>query len=209
VVVTATGTGGADAVLALRAAPCDTSMDLACANNEYSAPEILTSNNLQAGTYYVLLGSDGTSAQFGVQLTLEPPRLPPTNDSCTLPEVVTLTAGMATRFVDLSDALADLPSDLCTTNADGADVVYEVTVPPMQTLTVVGTPVGGLLDLVLFGRSPVCAMASEVCEDNGYEGDPETLVVPNTTAAPKTVFVVVKAYDALYPGEANLTFTAM
>ena len=32
---------------------------------------------------------------------------------------------------------------------------------------------------------------------------------PNSTAAPLVVFIVVKAYSDLYPGEINLTFTAM
>ncbi|MDP1829002.1 MAG: hypothetical protein Q8L48_37415 [Archangium sp.] len=211
VVVTATSVGDSDAVLSIRGAPCDTAMDLACANNAGSLdPEIVASNNLPAGTYYVILGSDGVDAQFGIELALEPPRPPPTNESCTLPDVVTLTAGAATRFVDLTDAAADIPSDLCSTNAAGTDVVYEVTIPAMQTLTVVGTPVGFVLDVVLFAKSPVCTMAaSEVCIDRGFAGDPDTLVVPNTTAAPKTVFVVVKAFDIAGPGELNLTFRAM
>lgn len=211
VVVTATGVGDSDAVVSIRGGPCATAMDLACANSAGSLdPEIVSINNLAAGTYYVILGSDGAEAQFGVELTLEPPRPPPTNESCTSPDVVALTGGAATRFVDLTDAAADLASDLCATSADGADVVYEVTIPAMQTLTVVGTPVGFVLDAVLFAKSPVCATAtSEVCIDMGFAGDPETLIVPNTTAAPKTVFVVVKAFDLADPGEINLTFTAM
>ena len=209
VVVTATGVGFEDGVLSLRGMPCDTSADLRCANNGgIGAPETLVSNNLPAGTYFVILGSDGFSALFGVQLTLEPPRPPPTNESCTSAETVTLTNGMATRLVDLTDATADVPSDLCTTNADGQDVVYEVTVPPMETLTVVVTPTGLDLDPLVFARSPVCAMNSEVCVDDGVEGEAETLLVPNPTASPKTVFVVVKAYDALYPGEVNITFSS-
>jgi hypothetical protein len=212
VVITATGVGsGADAVLALRSAPCDSSMDLACVNNASPPdPEILTRNNLPAGTYYVLLGSDGTATQFGIQLVLEPPRLPPTNEDCNAPEAVTLTAGTAARTVDLTDAVADLPSDLCGTGSDGGDVVYQVTIPAMQTLTVVGTPVGTVLDPVLFARAPMCATTPSVaCADMGGSGDPETLSVPNTTASPMTVFVVVKGYRLAAPGEINLTFTAM
>ena len=208
VVVTATGVGSADAVLALRSAPCDTSTDLACANNTSSGAEVLTRNNLAAGTYYVLLASNGTDTQFGIALTLEPPRPPPTNETCATPALVTLTGGTATANVDLTDAVADLPSDLCSTSSDGADVVYEVSVPAGMTLTVVGTPVGNALDPVLFARSPVCAMTtSEVCIDAGGGGTAETLVVPNTTGAAKTVFVVVKAYRLTSPGEINLTFT--
>jgi hypothetical protein len=212
VVLTATGVGtGADAVLALRAAPCDTSMDLACVNNAFPPnAEVLTRNNLPAGTYYVLLGSNGSDTAFGLELTLDAPRLPPTNEDCTAPEVVTLTAGTAMRNVDLTDAVADLPSDLCSLGSTGGDVVYEVTIPAMQTLTVLGTPVGTVLDPVLFARAPVCATTPSVaCIDTGGAGTAETLSVPNTTASPMTVFVVVKAYRLSAPGEINLTFTAM
>jgi hypothetical protein len=211
VVVTATGVGSADAVLALRAAPCDTSSDITCANNAGTLdPEVLTKNYLPPGTYYVLIGSDGVDTTFGLELSLEPPRPPPTNESCSAPDVVTLTAGAATRLVDLTDAAADITPDLCGTSAVGGDVVYQVVIPAGQTLTVVVTPTGTMLDSVVFDITPVCTMAtSEVCADTGYQGDPETLVVPNTTGAPKTVFIVVKAYDSTYTGEANITFSAM
>lgn len=212
VVVTATGVGsGADAVLSLRGPPCDTATDLKCANNTFAgAPEVLTANNLPAGTYFVMLASDGSDTQFGVELALEPPRPPPANESCTTPELVTLTLGTASRTVDLTDAVADLASDLCATSSDGGDVVYQVDIPAAQTLTVTGTPVGTTLDPVLFARSPTCAMAtSEVCVDAGGAGGAESLVVPNTTGAVKTVFIVVKAYRLSAPGAIDLVFTAM
>jgi hypothetical protein len=211
VVVTATGVGSsADAVLALRGGPCATSADLRCANSAgFTAPEVLIANDLPAGTYYVLLGSDGPDTAFGISLSLEPPRPPPTNESCTAPELVTLTAGAATRTVDLTDATVDLTSDLCGLGSDGGDVVYEVSIPPMQTLTVVATPTGTVLDPVLFAKTPVCTMAtSEACEDTGGAGEPETITVPNTTAAAITAFVVVKAYFFDETGEVTLDFSA-
>ena len=211
VVVTATGVGDTDPVLALRGAPCATSIDLVCSNSTGAMnPEVLIQNNLPAGTYFVIVRSDGTNAQLLIQLALEPPRPPPSNDTCTLPEVVTLAGGTAMRSVDLGIALPDITSDLCGTFADGADVVYQVTIPLGQTLTVVGTPVGTMLDPVLFAKSPVCTMAtSEVCADVGASGTAETLVIPNTTGIPKLVFVVVKAYRLASPGVINLVFTAM
>lgn len=209
VVVTATGVGRADAVLALRGPPCDTSMNITCVNDtEEGEVETLEYNNLPAGTYYVLLASDGLDARFGIQLTLEPPRLPPTNESCSAPEVVTLTAGMASSTVDLGQAMADLPSDLCGTTAIGQDVVYQVVLPGMSELTVVATPTSPALDTVMFARSPLCAMAaSEVCVDDTADGDEETLTVANSTPSPKTVFIMVKAYDVTRSAELSLTFT--
>ena len=205
--ITATGSTDADAVLALRGMPCDTSTDMVCVNDGSSGdPEVISFNNLPAGTYYVLLASDGTDGELASSSRCC--RMwEPTNETCASPEVVTLTAGTATVAADLSLAMADIASDLCATNGSGADVVYEVTIPANQTLTVVGTPAGSSLDLVLFARSPACAtMPSEECEDFGGSGDAETITVSNTTGAPKTVFVVAKAY---FPAAeiVDLTFT--
>ncbi len=211
VVITATGVGSSDAVLALRGACTDAMSERRCANNAGSSnPEILISNNLPAGTWYVILGSDGVDAQFGIELALSAAIPPPANETCTTPEVVTLTAGTATRTVDLTDAQADI-TVICGTdpNAAGADVVYEVSIPAMQTLTVNGVPVGGVLDPMLFASYPMCSAPPVVCVDAGGGGAAETLTVPNLTTGPLTVFVVVKAYSASNPGVVNLTFTAM
>ena len=70
-----------------------------------------------------------------------------------------------------------------------------------------------MLDLTLFATSPTCATTPSVaCIDAGGHGVAETLLVPNTTAAPITVFVIVKSYYASsatwpalgYPGPPRL-----
>ncbi len=210
VTIRATGIGTADAVISLRTACSDMLSELNCVDTT-SNPEVLTMINLPAGTYYVLLAAYGALAgQFDLTVDLAPPVLPPVNETCAMPEVVVLTGGMATRNIDLTAASADIASDLCATLSDGADVTYEVAIPAGQTLTVVATPVGLFVNPVLFARQPVCSMAVSIaCVDNGFGGDPETLVVPNTTVGPLTVYIIVKAADILDPGELNLTFTAM
>ena len=211
VVITATGVGSSDAVLGLRAACTDLASELRCSNSAGSLdPEVLISNNLPAGTWYVILGSNGAAAQFGIELALQAPLPFPSNDSCTAPAVVTLTAGTAMRTVDLTNARADIMV-LCgaNMNANGADVVYEVTIPVMQTLRVDGVPVGADLDPVLFASYPICSAPAAVCVDALGNGGAEVLTVQNTTAGPLTVFVVVKAYSINAPGAINLTFTAM
>lgn len=213
--ITADGGVDGDAVISLRRAPCDQDTNqVACVDDRGLGTEALLVPNLPAGTYYVVLTSwSETVGSFAVRLTVDPVRVPPSNDTCASPDVVMLTGGMATRTVDLADARADIPSDLCAAVANGADVVYEVTIPPMQTLTVVATPVPPivgmvLLDTVLFAKVGCGGAVSEVCVDNGGPG-PEILTVPNPSASPKTVFVVAKAFVLQQPGELNLTFTAM
>lgn len=213
VVITATGTGDSDPVLSLRGAPCDTAMDIRCMNDTGSFdPEVLAVNNLPAGTYYVMLASNGTEGQFGIELQLLPPVPPPANDTCAMPEVVTLTSGTAMRTVDLTAANADITSDfpMCANSANGTDVVFQVTIPAGQTLTIDATPTGFDLDLVIFVRAPMCLTTPSLgCVDDGFPGDPESLDVPNTTGAPLTVFVIVKAYDFTRLDLVDIVFTTM
>ena len=209
VVVTVTGSVDSDAVLEVRGAPCETGTSVRCADNESTGGETVTANNLPAGTYYVVLGSNGTETQFGIQLSVEPPR-PVTNETCATAEVITFTApGTVSRTVDLADAAADVTLD-CATSADGQDVVFTVTIPPMQELTVVATPVGAsiadpVLGLVDVGQC--LAMSTGTCVDNSGSNFAETVVLMNMTLNPVTKFIVLKGYDATEPGEVELTFS--
>lgn len=203
VTITATSSDS-DAVLALRTAPCAmSSSEIACADfTSDPDPEVIIRPALPAGTYFVVLTGYGTSpGNFGITLTLEAPLTPPANDTCTAPETVTLTNGMATRTVDLTAANADIDSDLCASRAAGPEVVYSVAVGANQTLTVTAT--GATVDPVVFFRTPTCATEPSVeCSDSGGLGDPETATFLSPAAG--TIFVVVKAYGA--PGSVDVTF---
>ncbi|MFO0598749.1 MAG: PPC domain-containing protein [Myxococcaceae bacterium] len=205
VTVTATGTANADAVLELRSGACDPGTSVACADTTSTGAESVIAKNLAAGTYYVVLGSnDSADTQFGISLTVEAVRGVPANDTCSAPEAVTFTAGMATKSVDLSDAHVDLSID-CRTTGTGEDVVYSVTIPAMQTLTVTTTQVSPF-DVMVAAVTPTCAMAASVaCADSAISG-PETITVPNMTASPLPVFVIVKSYRPVVPEQVNVTF---
>lgn len=210
VTITATGSSSADAMLELRAAPCDTGMSLRCASSTFGGTETLSNGNLPAGTYYVVIGSNGTDTAFGVQLTLDPPFVV-TNDTCATPDTVTFTNNMATRFLDMTAAQADyngidISNTDCFDQPTGQEVVYQVTIPPMQTLTVTAVGVG-LTDPVLIELFPACMMTvATTCADDTFDGGTETLVVQNLTASPRTTFVIVKTYDTFFTGDMNVTF---
>lgn len=212
VVVSAVGGSSADAVLEIRAAPCDTGTSLACANGTFGGTETVGANNLPAGTYYVVLGSDFTDTAFGVELTLSPPTTSFANDTCAAPETVTFTNNVATRFLDLRLAMADYNAiDISNTDCfdvpTGAEVVYQVTIPAMQTLTVTGVGLGDT-DPVLLEMSPMCtSTVANTCADDSFTGGSETLVVPNTTASPVTTFILIKTYDATTTGDMAVTFS--
>jgi hypothetical protein len=208
--ITATSTTGADGVISLRGAPCDDGTnEVLCADDGgSSSPEVLTALNVPAGTYFVIVAAySQTAGELGVALELLAPAVPPTNESCTAPETVALTAGTAMRVADLRLAAADLTTS-CAVSSDGGDAVYQVEVPAMQTLTVTAVP-DAVLDPVVEIRAPVCAVnTGATCVDMGGSGDDETATWVNATALPVTVFVVIKGYDLAEPGTATLTFTA-
>ena len=192
------GSPASDVLIELRTGACDPGTQVDC-SDRYNPGfhEYISSENLPAGTYYVVVGTLASgSADIGVSLELGPPLAAPTNENCTAPQVVTFSNGHYATLVDLSLATADFAGGApCSTGASGPDVVYEVTIPAGQSLTVTALPtVDG--DTVLTARSPVCTMgtAADVCGDNGYSGDPERIVVPNTTAAPATVFIILSEY---------------
>jgi hypothetical protein len=80
-------------------------------------------------------------------------------------------------------------------------------VPAGQSLTVVATPQGADVDALVFVRTGSCAaLASLECRDSAGRGAPETLTVPNLSAAPVTMYVVVKAWDT-EQGPVDVTFS--
>lgn len=211
--LTATGqmTGGstADGVIAVRTTCADAATEVGCADGAGSSSPEVWQGNLTAGTYFVILQAYGTTAgQFGLALELLPPATAPANESCTMPQVVTLTGGTATAMTDLRAAAADLSNDCFDTTAGGGDSVFQVEVPAMQTLTVDVTPDTVLDPVVSITEMTCTASATADCVDSGGSGDPESASYTNSTAAPVTVFVAVKAYSASGGGTANLTFTA-
>lgn len=203
--VTVTAVGAGDSAVEIREAPCDMGTSLACDSSFGGTAPVADATNLPAGTYYVVVGAR-SGTQFGVQLTLEAPLLPPTNESCTTVETVTLTSGMATRSVNLTGTMSDFSEACGTFTGTGGDVVYAVSVPAAQTLTVTADGASGV-DVQLFIRAPMCtATMSLTCADDTGGGGTETVTATNMTGAAATYFVIVKAYST--NGLVDLTFAA-
>jgi hypothetical protein len=211
VTITLDGTADfADGVLMMLDSPCATGAQRACLDAEGgSTPEKLVFNSLPAGTYYLFVAGYGSDdLDYGLTLALDPPATLPANDTCAAPEVVTLTAGTATVTAALENGNPDYtsPDPDCADGSAGNDLVYQVEIPAMQTLTVVATPTAS--DPVLFASTGTCFAPTLVCLDDSGAGSAESLTVPNTTAAPVTAYIIVKSYDA-NAEPVTLTFTAM
>lgn len=145
----APGQGTSDPVLFVRASPCDTGTELACADDTYSnATETVTFYNRPAGDLFIFVESyTSTYAVLtDVAVTLSGPTLPPTNDSCASPAPLTFSMNAATATGSLiqannSSGMTDA-SPTCSSAArtTGRDVVYSFTTTAAQDIEVTVTP---------------------------------------------------------------------
>ncbi|MBL8940529.1 MAG: hypothetical protein JNM69_38645 [Archangium sp.] len=114
------------------------------------------------------------------------------DDVCT-----TATTVLASGATLTAQSLSGFDSDYQCSSA-GVDRVYLATVPAMSGLQVVMTPPAGMTahlsaiaaPAATCDSAPVCLAGART---NGTAGAPQTMVVPNRTAAPLDVFVVATA----------------
>lgn len=191
--------------LELRKDVCNTGELVTCVNwNEDGGTSRIRERNLPAGTYFLAVAPESTGVPMTLLLDLQAPVRAPMNDSCSTPEVVTLTDGI----VDVTGTLEIGTADYVATcsDADGADAVYEVTIPAGKKLNVLGT--GARADIALFARGPSCTETTDLaCVDN-EQLRPEMLDVDNSAgASPMKAFVFIKAYRAADQTGFGLRFT--
>jgi hypothetical protein len=195
---------------------CDSEVatdELGC-DAPYSAGDVasVVVKNLPVGTYAVWVDGNAdyytgpTNGDFTLDIKLEAPVLPPTNDVCGAANanVIALTQAV-TASGDTSDAIADYGNPLsavCHTaasgDAKGKDVVYSYTPAADGDFTVTVTPTGW--DTLVWANTGTCGDATAClwAVDKGYSGTAEALTVPGVTGT--TYFIYVDAYSAYSSG---------
>lgn len=142
-----------------------------------------------------------TPAPFDVSIILETAL----GETCASPEVVTPPATLTGQTtVGFSHDVGCGPFSL-----PGFDRVYSVTVPAGQLLTAVMTPMNfdGALTII-DGPASACQLTGSVCQgvsDNIGGNAVENLSWRNTTASPRTVFVVVDSFSTFTAGAYSLS----
>ena len=169
--------------------------------NDIGAAETTIYDNASLGAVDVFVvvdsfnsGGDG----YMLAVTVAPP---PAGESCSDPERITLTGGTATvnattvGYLDSHDPSNYPPASGCTNYyTDGPDRLHVVSVPALQTLTVVLTPAANYDAAVYLIAPPAasCSAVPVVCldgEDLLGQGGNETVTYTNPGNAAVDVFV--------------------
>lgn len=121
-----------------------------CASPVASTPAQLTLVNQPAGTYFVWVdASQDTSGPFQLEVVTAAPTPPPTNDSCSAPQVLNFVADVATAVGSTLQAANDNSggdvSPTCNASAkqSGRDVVYSFSLSQPRDVRVQVTPTSG------------------------------------------------------------------
>ena len=127
--------------------------EVACSVTWYEPRKVMTLLNQQPGTYFLWV--DGASEFFDLDLVLDPPTLPPPNDSCFTPSPLFPDGGSSSiqRTKTFGgEQMFDMP---CIRSA-GPDIFYSFTTTGTQQLSVLGRGVpadAGSPSLFILDRS--------------------------------------------------------
>jgi hypothetical protein len=214
------GLGTSNPVVYIRNSPCATGNELVCADaTSVGGSESVRLKAQDAGTYYVFVSgySQYSSGLTDVTALLSAPTYPPPGDSCATPIALPKTDGTTWR-VDFGTFNHDETGDFCGSSS-GPDVVYTLNLAVPHGVKATATPValadGGFAgnDPYIFIRESPCATGAELaCEDVGYPGEPELMVVnPGADAGPTvldagTYYIVFGNWaDAPSPTDLSVT----
>ncbi len=151
------------------------SADLVCnASASTSSPAGGRAYNLQPGTYVIFVDSaDSSEGAFDLAVSLLPPTLPPSNDTCSAPQALTFdgTGRASVSGTLISANNSNLPADpspTCSTAAKttGHDVVYAFTLAATSfvRVTVTGTGTPAPTPMIYLRRLTDCANSASGAE---------------------------------------------
>jgi hypothetical protein len=140
-----TGLGGFLPVVSVRSACSDAASEVGCAAlADASGTAVLELPALGAGTWFVIIdGLEGTTpGRFSLHVTTALPILPPTNDSCSSAQVLSLPSQELGRVSTQGDT-APATNDSLGCGGTGPDIVYAFTLTQAREVSVRVTPLAG------------------------------------------------------------------
>jgi hypothetical protein len=171
-------------VVSLRTTCTDVGTELDCSNVGAGASETLDIPTLPAGTYFLMVDSQGAASSFSLDLTLAAPVA--ANDTCSSPLAIAPPGIASTlRFAgDQEQGMAPACND-----GGATDVIYSFTAAALQDLTLTITPTN--FDASVYVRRGACRTGLQIgCADAGAVGGAETINVVDLAA--DTYYVIVE-----------------
>ncbi len=170
-------------------------------------------NNTGATTQQVFVIVDsfnpiasGGAGTFTLNTTVAVIPAGPPNDTCTAPEVLNFTAGVA-NFSAAQGSATDDYNGSCRTTGGGKELVYQFTTTAAQSVIVSATGATGV-DAVIYLRNTPCATGTELpgtCRDASGGAGNEAFTVNNLAAG--TYYLFIDAFTAASSGSITGTVT--
>lgn len=178
--------------------------EVGCMTETRPAETQLYLPNQLAGTYYLFVDSNSyDTGAFTLTVRKLTATLPPVNDSCSMPAVVTqgttgVTGDTTGARDDYSSSTSPNYSSACRQYFfSGRDVTYQFTAQTTGTVTATVTP-QGLFDPALLLLQPACGPAACVrFSDAAGAGGAESF--PFSVTQGQTYFLVVDSWDSSQP----------
>ncbi len=154
---------------------------------------------LPAGTWYLFVESrSGAPGRVSVNVSLQAPAVPPTNDTCSAPQALAFTGTTAvvvgTTILGVNDAQGD-PSCSATARTSGKDLVYSYTTTARSNVTVtVRAVIGSPLHPVVAVRSACATAGTELGCAASLLGEARSVTLNGQLAG--TYFVWVDSADS-------------
>lgn len=150
--------------------------------------------NLPAGTYALWVDSTtAVNGTFNLGVQLHPPTLPPPNDTCAAPEVLTLMGNVASTTGQTAAAANDYSAACSAGTATNADTVYSLTVPGASAAPVsfVVAPSSASFAPALYTGGTCPVTAPTACAGATTTTQPRPVGVLLPSQAPGVVYAVV------------------
>lgn len=130
----------------------------------------------------------------------------PPNDTCSAPTAISLSPSSTMTVTADNTGARDDYDGTCRPTPTNNEIVYEVTVPPGNQLTLsLGGAAGSGVDAIVYAREGSCTPGTELgCRDVETDGADVLVIPPSQTA--RTLWVFAESYDGL-DGPMTLTFT--
>ncbi|MCA3014557.1 MAG: hypothetical protein INH41_19415 [Myxococcaceae bacterium] len=188
------------------ATECSVGPCLSSANLAGPAAETVTRSNVlgNAAESVLLVVDSNVATPLGTYSLAINFAAPPAGDICGTPLPLSLATTTPRDLTGFGNDYSTFTSG-CSFKS-GRDVVYSISAPPMQRLTITVVSTGTDCSISLVSNAAACGTSCLAFNDTGGTGGTDTLVYDNTTASAQNLLVIVDSTSL--QGTASFTVSA-